>query len=48
MRDGGKMDRRTNGGGDEGRVGRWTDVQMGVEVRDGWEDEQAYEWGEWR
>ena len=29
MRDGGKMDRRTNGGGDEGWVGRWTVVRMG-------------------
>ena len=39
MRDGGKMDRHTNGGGDEGWVGRWTCVRMGgVEMRDGWED----------
>ena len=45
---GGKMDRRTDGGGDEGWVGRWTGVRMGVEMRDGWEDRQAYEWGEWR
>ena len=44
---GGKIDKRTNGGsGDEGRVGRRTCVRMGV--RDGWEDGQAYEWGEWR
>ena len=36
MRDGGKMDRPTNGGGDEGWVGRWTVVRMrGVEMRDG-------------
>ena len=39
------MDRSTNGGGDEGWVGRWTCVRMGVEMRDGWEDGQAYEGG---
>ena len=26
-------------------VGRWTCVRMGVEMRDGWEDGQAHEWG---
>ena len=35
---GGKMNRSTNGGGDEGRVGRWTGVRMGVEMIDGWDD----------
>ena len=61
MRDGGKMDRRTNGGGDEGWVGRWIGVrrwggdegwwedgqacEWEVEMRDGWDDGQTYEWG---
>ena len=39
------MDRRTYGGGDDRWVGRLTGVRMGVEMRDGWEDGQAYEWG---
>ena len=39
------MNRRTNGGGDEGRVGRWTGLRMGVDMRNGWEEGQTYEWG---
>ena len=42
---GGNMDMSTNGGGDEGWVGRWTGARMGVDMRDGWEDGQAHEWG---